>query len=271
MKYFLVAIKRFIKNKNTMTIVALLLSLAVLYYAYYYRIEKATQPTVVPYASVKLEPRMLISQGYVNTRKVPGSLVTKNVLMSSSQIVGKYVAHNVEIPQDSLFYQGSVVEWDDLPSSLYEDIPDGHTIVALPVTMETTYGNSIYPGNYIDLYYSGRDTDGKVLIGKFIESIKILAVADGAFNNIFEKSTGVASPSYLIFSVDEDMHLLLRKALYTGSTLFPVPRNKKYSDNPKPTRIVSAYLQTLILSQTVDVSKEDLNRENANNGIQVVE
>ena len=43
-----------------------------------------------------------------------------------------------------------------------------------PVTMSSTYGNSIYPGNYIDLYFQYRESGGgKLTIGKFIESIKV--------------------------------------------------------------------------------------------------
>ena len=148
-----------------------------------------------------------------------------------------------------------------MPTSLTENIPDGNTIVSLPVTTETTYGNSIFPGNYIDLYYVGT-YNGKTLIGKFIESIKVLSVTDSAGNNVFEQSSNVPSPSYLIFSVPEDMHLLLKKALYLNGTIFPVPRNAEYSKNPKATVISSTQIQQIILSQTVNVSEKDLNSVN---------
>ncbi len=254
-----ITIKRFIQNKNTVTIFVLMLCLAILYWAYWWRIEKAIEPVDVPYAKLALEPRHLVVASDVGTRKVAGKIVSNgSIIRSSSLIVDKYVAHDIEIPQDSLFYEGSVVEWEDLPSSLYEDIPEGNTIVALPVSLETTYGNSIFEGNYIDLYYSGANEDGKVMIGKFIESIKVLAVTDGSFNNIFEKTKNVAQPYYLIFSVPEDMHLLLRKALYLNGTIFPVPRNAAYSTNPKPTKISSTYLQQFILDKTVNVADKDL-------------
>ena len=96
------------------------------------------------------------------------------------------------------------------------------------------------------------------MIGKFIESIRVLTVTDGSYNNIFEKSINVEKPKYLIFSVPEDMHLLLRKALYTSGNVFPVPHNADYSNNPKETRISSTYLKNLILSKTIDVADQDL-------------
>ena len=93
-----------------------------------------------------------------------------------------------------------------------------------------------------------------------------MTVTDSSFNNIFEKTSSMSQPYYLIFNVPEDMHLLLRKTLYVGGTLFPVPRNAKYSENPKETRIVSSYIQNLILSKTVDVKEEDLKNINVNGG-----
>ncbi len=258
MSNILYGIKRFIKNKNTVTIIAIVASLVIIYFAYNARIKKATEPQLVPYALQDLAPRTLITSEMVGTRKVPGSVITPNVITSKNSIIGMYVSNKVQIPKDSLFYRNTLLTWDELPSSLYENIPEGNTIVALPVSSETTYGNSIFEGNYIDLYYSGRDTDGKILVGKFIESIKVLAVTDSAFNNIFEKSSDVAQPAYLVFSVPEEMHLLLRKALYLNGNIYPVPRNAEYSKNPKNTRISSSYIENLILNQTVNVTSKDL-------------
>ena len=58
--------------------------------------------------------------------------------------------------------------------------------------------------------------------------------------------------------------MLLRKAMYLSGNIFPVPRNAEYSENPKPTRVSSSYLQNLILSQTINVSEEDLNNGGVN-------
>lgn len=258
-----IGIKRFFSNKNTVTIIAVVGCLVLIYFAYNARIKKATEPQSVPYAISNIEPRTKITQDMIGTRKVPGSVITSNVITSSDKIIGYYVSNKVEVPKDSLFYNNTLLTWDELPSSLYENIPEGNTIVYLPVDMDKTYGNSIFEGNYIDLYYSGTDKDGKILVGKFIESIKVLAVTDSEFNNIFEKTNNMSEPAYLIFSVPEDMHLLLRKAMYLSGNIFPVPRNAEYSENPKPTRISSSYLQNLILSQTINVSEEDLNNGGA--------
>ena len=254
-----VALKRFLKNKNTVTIIALLASLAILYYAYNLRIKKATEPISVPYAVRRLEPRTLIENKDVGIKQVPGGMVNgRDVIASSSLIVGKYVSEKVEIPLGSLFYNETVVTWEQLPSSLFEDIPNDYTVITMPVSLETTYGNSIFTGNYIDLYFAGYDYDDKLIVAKFIESIRVLAVIDSHGNNIFEKSSNVEPPSYLMFSIPEDLHLLLRKAIYKKVNLFPVPRNAEYSLKPNPTKVSSTYIRKLIEQQTIDVSEKDL-------------
>lgn len=257
MRSVLIGIKRFFQNKNTVTIIAIILSLGILYMAYNYRIQKATEPVDVPYAVRELEPRTLITNDMVSVKKVPGGIIGGNVLMSKNDIVGKYVSNEAVIPNGSVFYKEAIVSWDEIPSSLFEDIPDGNTVVALPVSLESTYGNSIFPGNYIDLYFSVFKDDGDLMLGKFIESIKVLAVTDSSGNNIFETNGDLATPAYLLFSVDEPRHLLLRKASYLSGTIFPVPRNAEYSKNPSPTIVASSYLEKYILDQTINVDIED--------------
>ena len=65
------------------------------------------------------------------------------------------------------------------------------------------------------------------------------------------------SPYYLVFSVPENMHLLLKKAMTLSGEVFPVPRRAEYSQNPKPTRISSSWLEKFILDKTVNVELED--------------
>ena len=253
-----IGIKRFFKNKNTVTIIAVILCLFILYWAYNYRIQKKTDPVSVPYALREIQPRTLVTSEMIGTVKVPKSMVTSNVLNYTSQVIGKYVSSDAVIPAGSLFYSKVLVTWDELPSSLYADIPEGYTVVSLPVTLDSTYGNSIFPGNYIDLYFVTTSDNSKLLLGKLIESIKVLAVVDSDGQDVFEKSSDLNAPAYLIFAVSEEYHLLLRKASYLAGTIFPIPRNADYSLNPGNTKISSSYLQNYILSQTVNVAEEDL-------------
>ena len=103
-------------------------------------------------------------------------MVTEGVIRDKKQVIGKYVNYNTFIPAGSLFYTSSVITWDQMPDSAWSDIADGNTIVYLSATSTTT-GSFIYPGDKIDLYFKTTD-NGKLVYGKLIEGIKVLAVKD---------------------------------------------------------------------------------------------
>ena len=259
MRSMLIGVKRFITNKNTITIIAIIGSLCLLYWAYNKRIEDATSPKAVVTAINEIGPRTLITSDLITVKKIPGKVI-EGAYTSTSQVVGKYVSNDAVIPANGMFYEGMVKEWNQLPRSVYGDIPDGNTVIALKVSMDSTYGNSIFPGNYIDLYYTDVEDNGKIILQKFIESIEVLAVVDSGLKNVFETNGDLPAPAYLIFSVPEDMYLLLKKASYLTGEIFPVPRNAKYTTGQtKETKIVCTYIQQRILSRTVDVNSKDKN------------
>ena len=240
-------LKKLLGNKGVVTIVACALCLIILFFAYRYRVDKAINAISVPYALRDIKARSEISKDDVGVVKVASSMVTDNVIRSENNVIGKYANYNTFIPAGSLFYTSSVVTWDTMPDSAWSNIPEGYTIVSFPVSEQTTYGNSIFPGDKIDIYYSSYDS-GKLVYGKLIEGIEILAVKDSQGNHIFKKSASQTNAAALIFAVPEELHLLFRKAYATSGaqSLIPIPRNANY--NPTTT-ISSDYLKSLIVHQ----------------------
>lgn len=258
------SLKRFLGNKNTVTIIGVLLGVVVLYVGYQWRVNQAVTPVTVPYAKQEITSRTKITTEMVGTIDVPKSMVSSNdnVVTASSAVIGKYVTYGAFIPKNSLFYSELLVDADKMPDSAFADIPDGYTIYSLSVNLHTTYGNSIYPDNYIDLYIKARDKsqDNKVIFGKMIESIKVLAVKDSQGRHVFESPSETRQPSELLFAVPNNMYGLLMKAGYVpeGSIeIIPVPRNASYSANPGDTQVSSEYIQEFILNQTVMLPEED--------------
>lgn len=261
MNNIIVAVKKFFRNKNTVTLIALVVALGGLYWVYNLRIRIATEPVNVPYAIQAIGPRTYIGEELIATKKVPGGVVTGEVYTNKTEIIGKYVNRDAVVPLNGLFYKSAVVEWEQISDTIYSDIPDGHTIFYLPVNQNKTYGNSIFPGNYIDLYYKNQDSkdSSKIMIGKFVESIRVLAVTDGKGTNIFETIDDLQSPAYLVFSVDEDLHLLLRKAVFSGGDIFPVPRNADYSKQPKKTAVVNSTIKNYVLDRSYNLDNNNTN------------
>ncbi|NLC48615.1 MAG: hypothetical protein GX758_04580 [Tenericutes bacterium] len=247
--------KKLFKNKSIVTIIAGAICLAILFVAYNYRIKQLTNPVSVPYAIEDIPARTLIEKEMLGTVKIASVMLNTNVVVSDTNIIGKYVNYNTFIPAGSLFYSSILVNWESMPDAAWSNIYKENTIVSLNVNTKTTYGNSIYPSDKIDLYYKSVDEDGKIVLGKLIEGIEVLAVKDKSGKHILKRSSEQREASALIFSVPEDMHLLLRKSMYLDGELIPVPRNAAY--NPTTT-ISSKYLKDFILSQTIEVQLDEI-------------
>jgi len=257
-------IKKFLQNKNTVTIIGVALIVGILYFGYNWRIQKATTPIKVPYANTTIQPRTQITEDMIGYIDVLPSMITSDTLTDVKFIVGKWSNYNTMIPKGSLFFGESVVTAAELPDAAFVNIPDGYTAFYLSVDTEITYGNSIYPGNYMDLYFKALNEEGKVIVGKLISNIKVLAVKDRNGQAVFENSKEERTPSIIIFAVPEDMHLLLRKATYLSNVktiageLIPVPTTQSYSVEPGSLKLSSTYLQSFIELNTGTISDDKL-------------
>ena len=266
----LTTVKRFLSNKNTVTILGVLLAILVLYIGYNYRVKQATTPVTVPYAKQEISSRTPITSDMIGYMEVSSSVIknSPNVITNASELIGNYVSFGTTIPANSMFYNSQILTSNEMPDSAFANIPDNYTIYSLNVDLHTTYGNSIYPGNYIDLYFKGVDDTGLVMYGKFIESIEVLAVKDSQGNHVFETTVESRTPSELLFAVPNDMYELLMKAGFiNGSSIeiLPVPRNASYSANPGETSVSSDYIRNFILSKSATIPQNITNTPNTDN------
>ena len=242
-------IKRFLSNKNTVTILGVLLGIVVLYVGYNYRVDQAIDTVMVPYARETITATSEITQEMIGTMEVLRNFVSSNanLVTTQAQLVNSTdpicVAYGTSVPQGALFYNEQIIECNRLSRTVTQDIPDGYTIFTMSVDIHTTYGNSMYPGDYIDLYIKMTSRDNRIIFGKLIESIEIADVRDNQGNSVFLTSEA-KTPAELLFTVPEDLHWLLNIANdINGLELIPVPRNASYTNNPGETAVSSEYLR----------------------------
>lgn len=212
------SMKKFISNKNTITILGVFLCIVVLYFGYNYRIQQKVALTRVPFANQTIQPRTEITSDMVSYMNVPASFLVGSYYRSSEDIVGKYSNYNTMIAEGSLFYTDLLTTSTALPSSAFLDVEEGYTVVSYKVDMDSTYANSMMPDDYINIYFKARNDDGDIMFGKFIENIKILDMKDASGRHVFENTTEARTPAYMLFALPEDMHLLFRKAIYLGNS-----------------------------------------------------
>ena len=253
----LTKIKRFIGNKNTVTILCVVAGIAVLYIGYNYRVSSAINPTTVPYAKNTLEARHVITVDDIGYMEVNSDVVSKsdNLITNGNELVGKEVTYGNTIQQNSLFYDWDITEPNLSPDYVLSDIEDGYTAFSLSVDTYTTYGNAIAKGDYIDLWFNGEDDTNKIIYTNLVKSIRVLDVRDSAGVSL-EHANSTGEPAELLFAVPDDMYSLLVKAQQVG-TLEPVPRNRNYTADPGETEVVSEYVVQYVLSKSVTIPDEN--------------
>ncbi len=255
-------LKKFLTNKNTVTFLGVILAVVVLYIGYNWRVRSATNPISVPYAINTINAGTEITEDMVDVTDVPPSMLKGDVIRDKQSVVGMYTMADSVIPEGSLFYKRAVCEEEQLPANIILKYPKGYVLYYMAVNMETTYSNSIYPGNYIDVYLKASlriqngDTveTSKVTFGKLLENVKVLAVRDSNGKNVFSNVEENSVPSQLIFAVPQEYYLLLKKAEYLGTfetELLPVPTAESLKSKPGDLDLSSESLKKFINDNTV--------------------
>ena len=264
------SISKFLKNKNTVTILGVLACLVILYAGYTMRINQKTTLIDVYYANQTIQPKTLITEDMVSKTSVPESFIKGTFYQNYNDIVGKYINYNTMIAEGSLFYSDLLIEESNLPDAILYDVNEGERVVSFPVNMESTYGNSIMPGNKVDIYVKIINDKNKVIYGQFYEKIEVLGVKDSAGKNVFENTEESRTPAYTYFSLEEAKYLLFSSLQYVQDfykdyeiEIVLVPNTVEFkAEEATATEVTSEFLYDFTLDKLQQIDEqEDLYNE----------
>ena len=257
-------LKQILSNKNTVTLIAAILIVLVLYFFYNWRLDQAIDPVRVPYALQTIEPRTKITDDMIGYLEISQDAIKGNIVTNKDYLINNksdmYTNVNSVIPQGSLFYKAQVVREEELPDSFLIKVPEGYVAYNFSVNIESTYGNSMYPGNYVDVYFKGIDDSGMLMVGKLIENVKILAVKDSGGRHVFEASSEERTPSQIIFAVTNEIHLMLRKAEYIKDAeviLVPSTATLELEEEEIFINVTSETLKDYISSKAITIEEDE--------------
>lgn len=257
-------IKKLLQDKNTVTLLGTVLAILVLVIGYNMRVKQAINPQPVPCAKQTINGGVQIKSEFVGTCEIPATMMNGEIITDQAYVINKYSSPDSVIPKGSFFYKRAVVEEEQLPANIILKYPQGHVLYNMSVTTASTYGNSIYPENYIDIYLKAvnkisegevmtADAD-KIMLGKLMSNVKVLAVKDGNGQPVFANLDEQRAPAMVVFAVPEEYYILLKKAEFLrtyDSTLIPVPTNESLKDEPGDLEISSEQLKDWINKVTV--------------------
>ena len=259
-------LSKFLKNKNTVTILGVLACLVILFVGYNMRINQKTALVTVYYANQTIQPKTLITEEMVSRTQVPQSFILGQYFKNYDDIVGKYSNYNTMIAEGSLFYYDLLIDEASLPDAVLYDVNEGERLVSFSVDMVTTYGNSMMPGNIVDVYVKLVDSD-KIVYGEYFENVEILGVKDSNGRNVFENTEETRTPAYIYFSLPESKYLLFTSMNYLKDynsdaeiEIALVPNTAKFdAEDPTATEVTSSYLYDFVLKGIKQIdSQEDL-------------
>lgn len=244
-------IKKLLLNRNTVTILGVLAGVIALWFAYSITLDKAVKPTKVPVAVKDIPAGSIITKDDIEYVDINRDVLKKaSIITSSNQLINYYVNNNTSITKGSMFYTSQVVKKDELIDRDLEIIPENYKIYWLSVDNTTTYANSIYPGDKIDLWLLTK-VENNYVYEPFITNIEVLSVKDSKGQNVFDVNSG-RTPAVLAFAVPNDIFVYLSKVGFlSGMSLYPVPINKNNADKDATTEISNKELQTLIDSKSI--------------------
>ncbi len=257
-------IKRIFQDKNTVTLLGVVAAILVLVIGYNFRVKQAINPRTVPCAKETIDGGTQITENLVTTCQIPTTMLKGQVLLNQGDVIDKYVSPDSIIPAGSFFYERLVVEEEQLPANIILKYPSGYVLYNMSVTTASTYGNSIYPENYIDIYLkavskyeegitSPQEAD-RIMLGKLVENVKVLAVKDASGQPVFANLDEKRTPAMIVFAVPEEYYILLKKAEFLrnyDTTLIPVPTNESLQENPGNVAISSEDLKNWINKVTI--------------------
>ena len=253
-------LSKFLKNKNTVTILGVLACVAILFIGYNIRINQRTSLVTVYYANQTIQPKTLITKEMVSQTQVPESFILGSYYRNYNDIVGKYSNYNTMIAKGSIFYSDLLVNEENLPDAVLYNVNAEERVVSFPVDTTSTYGNSVMPGNVVDIYVKLINDSGRIVYGEMFENIEALAVKDSAGKNVFENTEESRTPAYLYFSLPEAKYLLFSALNYIESNdieVVIVPNTEKFdAKEPLATEVTSDYLYRFVLNKLEQIDNQ---------------
>lgn len=257
------SIKKILGNKNTVTVIGVLLCILVLYVGYNMRINQKTKLVKVYYAKETIQPKTKITEDMIGTTELPEAFLTGEYYKNFNDIEGKYSNYNSIIPAGSLFYTAQVVKKDELPDSVLYDVEKDSTISYVKTDVEKSYGNVIMPSNYVDVYVKMTNGNGDIVYGKYMENLKVLSVKTSDCQDVFDNTESVRTPSYIYFAMPEAEYLTFTMLKYLQEEkeeafidIVLVPNGTEYEDTPS-VKVSGKYITDYIMNNIEKIDYQD--------------
>lgn len=228
------------------------------------KIQGELRPTQIPFAATNLTEHKQITKDDIVFVTVPGKGIPPNVIVNPNEIVNKYVNSGFTIPKNSMFYQNSITELENIQTRIPMLLEDGKLGLTMKVNLEKSVANSLRPGMDIQVrFYTDRTPNGKVLEGVLEDRIKILAVRDAKGTDVKDASTEdekqkATVPTVVVFEADKEQSSYLIRASRLGELNILAVSEKADDEKEKESKVTKAAVEEKNDLQELKLLKDEL-------------
>lgn len=129
-------------------------------------------------AKTKLIPRIPIQANDLEVVKMPKHLIPNNIVQKKEDIIGKVVSYDSSVYQGMFFFQEALdnpIESKDAPLLR---LKEKQVAVSLGVDVIQSLGNTLLPGQYVDIVYTYPIRNQNPLVDTIYHNVRVLSLKD---------------------------------------------------------------------------------------------
>jgi len=132
----------------------------------------------IPIAKNTIHQRIPLTASDITTKKVPRAYIDEFVIEEIDQIIGKVVSFQTTIYKGMPFYYHALEDGHTTLDAPLLQLKQGQGAVAIAVDLIKSSGNTLLPGQYVDLILTIALKNQPVIVDTMFSSVRVLAVKD---------------------------------------------------------------------------------------------
>lgn len=165
-------------KKKSIIVISIALMIVINVSVSFLIVKTLTKSTDVFVAKTTLVPRNPITEDDIQTISLPSNLIPNNIFTSKEDIIGQVVSYDSSIYQGMFFFKEALddpIKSNDAPLLR---LKDNQVAVSLSVDVIKSLGNTLLPGQYVDLVYTYPIRNENPIVDTIYKNVRVLALKD---------------------------------------------------------------------------------------------
>lgn len=141
-------------------------------------VKKAIDYIEIPVAAKSIAPRTKIDESYIRMKRIPSALADGHIYQDKQDILNLWVKYSVTLAEGSFFYHEYLESAEVTADQPLLMLEPGQGVASLAVDLLSSAGNTLMPGQYVDIVFTSKDKRKPIISDVIFRSVRVLAVKD---------------------------------------------------------------------------------------------